>query len=214
MDETAAQQDHPVALPNNPVVVEHDVPGLVVLVEQSLMTQINGLHVRMGQAPVVTDKPSMEIVRAIGKDAKKLHTAVEKARKAVKQPFLDGGRKVDAAAAGPLGLLEEIIEECKAQIAEYDNDVKARGAAHYAQAAAMAQQAPADGYTQAPVAFAAPEVLSGAPTHTYRDVELVDANLIPREWLVPDWTRIRQAALAGTEIPGVRVVEKTTIAMR
>lgn len=49
---------------------------------------------------------------------------------------------------------------------------------------------------------------------TVRVVEIVDAALLPREYLVPDMSAIRTAALAGVAIPGVIVKEETQVAAR
>jgi hypothetical protein len=45
-----------------------------------------------------------------------------------------------------------------------------------------------------------------------RKVRIVDENLIPREYLVPDTRRITQVALVGVVIPGVEIFEDKVIA--
>ncbi|MEX0932357.1 MAG: hypothetical protein WDZ61_00485 [Parcubacteria group bacterium] len=45
-------------------------------------------------------------------------------------------------------------------------------------------------------------------TRTERVVEVVDEKKIPREYLIPDMVRIRKEALAGQDIPGVKVTEQ------
>jgi len=47
---------------------------------------------------------------------------------------------------------------------------------------------------------------------TVKEVVVVDESLVPREYLVLDMVKIRKVALAGVEIPGVKVEEKQTIA--
>lgn len=53
-----------------------------------------------------------------------------------------------------------------------------------------------------------------APTRTYRDIEVVDNDQIPDRYWVVDIVAVRRDALAGVEVPGVKVVEKTTIVSR
>lgn len=49
---------------------------------------------------------------------------------------------------------------------------------------------------------------------TLRKVRIVDELKIPREYLVPDTTKINKVALAGVEIPGVEVYEEKTVASK
>lgn len=52
---------------------------------------------------------------------------------------------------------------------------------------------------------------------TYRTVKKViieNADLLPREYLVPDEVKIRRDALAGKEIAGVKVVEEKVVSAR
>lgn len=202
------------SMTNEPVVVSHKVPETVVLVEQSLMTSILALEVRMGAAPAATDAAAAAVIEQVMKDAARLRREVEKSRKAVKQPFLDGGRAVDDAAKKPLSLLDDIVGECKTQLADYHNAQQAKAEAHFAEAQRLAEQAPDAGYTQAAALTAAPQVITGVPTMTRKVVDVVDESLLPREYLVPDMPKIRQAALAGVPIPGVTVRDETVVVAR
>lgn len=49
---------------------------------------------------------------------------------------------------------------------------------------------------------------------TVRKVVIENPEALPREYLVPDDVRIRKDALAGKDIPGVKVVEEQTVAAR
>ena len=49
---------------------------------------------------------------------------------------------------------------------------------------------------------------------TIREVVIEDESKLPREYLVPNMARIKEDALAGREIAGVKIVEKQTIAIR
>jgi len=54
---------------------------------------------------------------------------------------------------------------------------------------------------------------NGAVQFRTRDVvEIEDETKIPREYLIPDMVKIKKVALAGVEIPGVRVVKRREVA--
>lgn len=46
-----------------------------------------------------------------------------------------------------------------------------------------------------------------------REIVIEDESLVPREYLVLDMVKIRKVALAGVDIPGVKVVEKEVVAI-
>ena len=51
-----------------------------------------------------------------------------------------------------------------------------------------------------------------AQFRTIKEVVIEDETKLPREYLTPDTVKIRKVALAGVEIPGVKVVEKQILA--
>lgn len=53
-----------------------------------------------------------------------------------------------------------------------------------------------------------------ATTKKIKKVEITNQALLPREYLIPDTVLIRKDALAGKEIPGVRVYEEEVISAR
>ena len=60
-------------------------------------------------------------------------------------------------------------------------------------------------------------VRSTEATMTFRiqkKVEIVNPNLLPREYLIPDEVKIRRVAIAGVAIPGVKVIEEKVPALR
>lgn len=55
---------------------------------------------------------------------------------------------------------------------------------------------------------------SGLSMKKIKDIEIVDFNLVPKEYWTLDLVKVKKVALAGIEIPGVKVIEKTSIASR
>lgn len=55
---------------------------------------------------------------------------------------------------------------------------------------------------------------SGLSMKKIKDIEIVDESLVPKEYWTLDLVKVKKVALAGIEIPGVKVIEKTSIASR
>ena len=51
-----------------------------------------------------------------------------------------------------------------------------------------------------------------AQFRTVKEVEIFDESLLPRQYLIPNTSLINKDAKSGIEIPGVKVVEKKTVA--
>ncbi len=52
---------------------------------------------------------------------------------------------------------------------------------------------------------------SGLSMRKIKDIEIVDESMIPKEYWALDLVKIKKVALAGVEIPGVKVIEKTSM---
>ncbi len=67
------------------------------------------------------------------------------------------------------------------------------------------------------LASKAAPVPEGISTRTLFDAEVIDESQIPREYLIPDFTKIRaviRASKGSVAIPGIRVVERTSVAVK
>ena len=56
--------------------------------------------------------------------------------------------------------------------------------------------------------------LGSISTRKIKKFEITEESKLPREFLIPDTVKIRQAVMAGQEIPGIRVYEEEIIAAR
>ena len=164
--------------------------------------------------------------------------AIEDARTRITKPINESLREINAQAkdaAAPF--LESEAKIKRAMIAYSDeqdrlareeqrklNEAAAKEAARLqeiaARAAAKGQTTKAEQFEERAQAVTAPVVQTGAPKVGGISVpkvwvfEITDEDLIPREYLVVDETRIRRivTALKGdTKIPGVRVFEQKRI---
>lgn len=55
--------------------------------------------------------------------------------------------------------------------------------------------------------------VSGTRVQTRRQLEIVDEDLIPREYLVPDREKISKALFADIKVPGAKLVEKKILSV-
>ncbi len=186
-----------------------------VVAKQELLTLVDSREEQMGAAPAIVDQTTFNVVRAVVKDAKQTHTLVNAAREVAKAPFLEACRRIDAAAKPLLDRLALVMAEGKQQQADYiterDRAIAAENAARALAEAAAKQDTSRPTPALTPITLVEP---LQAPLQARRWVEIVDAALIPREYLVPDMARITADALAGKVPPGVRVVEGSTLAAR
>jgi hypothetical protein len=193
-------------------------PTSAIIVSAQLVRDVATLEDRLGEAPPITDQPSMDLVRAITADAQALLRQVETQRKVTQAPFAKIIDQIRDAARPITTRLEEIKTEGKIQmeqaIIERDRRLREeeearRKAEEAARKAVAAENRP----TPALVPISTTPALE-APLTTHREVTVTDLAALPREWMVPDMTRIRAAALAGTVIPGVTVTVLRGVAAR
>lgn len=154
---------------------------------------------------------------------------VEDQRKEVKAPFLDLGKKIDAAANSVLipllsckerlGIMmvmykrEKEIEKQK-ELARAEEEARkrkereeqAKGPATSFEEAVEQQQPQA---AQQVVKIEVP-TFSTVKLVTRKELKIVDESLIPRQYLVPDTVKIRKELLEGAVIPGCRLEEVTS----
>ncbi len=186
-----------------------------VVAKEELVTTVAQREAQMGDAPAIVDQTTFNAVRAVVKDAKQTHTTINAARELAKTPFLEACRRIDAAAKPLLDRLTLVMAEGKQQQADYIVERDRKLAEE--DAARVLSEAAAKLDTSRPTAPLTPVRLAEplqAPLQSRRWVEIVDASLIPREYLVPDLARITFDALAGKAIPGAQVVDGNTLAAR
>lgn len=190
---------------------------------------------------VENDRDAANLAQA-GKNAREIIVAIDTARKEAKEPHLQAGRDIDAYFKSLAAPVEEFVAGCKRLIGEYQQRKEAAARAAAAEAARIArdaaeaelaaartadqfeaaaqraddaEQAAANAVTAKPAELA--RVTSGgyavASVRETWTFEVVDASLLPREYLMPNEARIK-AVIAGKhglmEIPGLRIFAKRT----
>lgn len=187
-----------------------------VVAKEELLNAVADCEKAMGDAPLITDQQSFDAVRAVVKDAKAVFNNIEAARTAAKAPFVEAGRRIDAAAKELTTRLNAVMNEGKLQQADFikerDDRIAAENAARAVSEAAAhldtSRPTPALTLMQLPDPLVAP--LQNRPPR----IEVFDPSLLPREYLMPDLAKIGTDALAGKLIPGVRIVQESNLVAR
>jgi hypothetical protein len=193
------------------------------------------------QAVKVITPQDYESLASLVKDIKGRWVAIDEERKKLKRPIDAAAAAVQNFFKAPLDALQRAEVLGKNKLAVYFQaqqkiqreqqamaDAKSRAERERLEArAAVAAEKGNDEKAQAlqdsANAIVAPTILrevpnvSGVSTRTIKRFEIIDASLLPREYLMPDEKKIRGVVAAlgfDANIPGVRVYEDTVIAAR
>lgn len=144
-------------------------------------------------------------------EIKRRSKALETARKEITAPMLDAKKKVDDLFRTPLDLLTRCEGVLKAKVQAY---MRQREAEVLKQ---ISDPAAADAAALVPAAAMAtlPTNMSERRVWTF---EVVDASLVPRDFLLVDSEKVREAikALGGENvvIPGIRIFQEKQLSVR
>lgn len=154
-------------------------------------------------------------------EAKDLLTNINRAGDMMKRlkdgfikPLNDLLKSYRAKFTAPETELDQAVMIVKTKILNYHNKLEAKRREEEARIAARVEKGTMKVETAARKIEAMPTIQTKVSAGnslgsiTFREekkVVIVDENLIPRQYLVPDMVLIRRAALAGVEIPGVKI---------
>ena len=141
---------------------------------------------------------------------------LEAQRQAATKPLLEAKRTVDGWFKPALDSLAKAEGAFKMAIARYQDLARA------AMRAAMAEAQKAETATEMVAALAVVDevkapVVKGLSSRTVYKFDLLDAEKLPREYLVPDLKKIGAVVRTlgeGANIPGVRIYSETQISSR
>lgn len=197
------------------VVFVPPMQNFALLATVDLVSRVDAAEQAMAEAPAIIDQTTMNAVRAVVKNAKKVFNDLDAARQAIKAPFLEMEKRIDGAAKPLLERLRRVMNEGKLQESDYlterDRQLAEEDQRRKANEALAAQDTSRP--TAPLVLMTLPEVVE-APLSSRKEVTIVDPAVLPRQYLVPDMARIRADALAGVVIPGVKVETVQTLVAR
>lgn len=103
---------------NSALVVKTDLPGEVVVIRGDVMAKVEQLRAKAG-AMLVKDDESNTQAAMLLQEVTVLASDIEKARKKIKEPFLNAGREIDAAAKKATNPMDSAKGLLKGQMSDY-----------------------------------------------------------------------------------------------
>lgn len=126
----------------------------------------------------------------------------------LKKPFNEGIANLRAKEKAFIEPMEKGERAIKNMMLEYNTKVSERIKAEQKKLEEAAKQLSASGLDIVPSVKIEAQKVAGTTTRTRYDFEIVDVNLIPREYLIPDTAAIGKVVRAmkeKTNIPGIKV---------
>lgn len=182
--------------------------------------QVSAIRLEADKIVVATDDDEIAAVSFLSR-VKTLEKSIEAEKTKLVSP-LNVALKAARALFAPLEAEVKTIETgIKGKLAAYVQERRQRIEAEKAKITARLEAGKIKQTTAerklaavAAVPTAVKVETGGVSYRKVRKVHIIDAALLPREYLVPDEVAIRRAALAGIAIPGVEVKEEDEIAAR
>lgn len=191
------------SLPSTTLTVR-DLPSDVIVLKQEAVAALTAaLSTALDHVAPQTPE-EVEVARNHLVALQKMKTRIEQERKLAAAPFKDVVERINEVAKPWTSLIDEVQAKLKDGIAKFLEAQERERQRRLEEAATRPEKALTVG------GLATPQV----STYEHVEVVVVDESKLPREYLMPDMQKIRQAALAGTEIPGVEVRKTRKIAAR
>lgn len=190
------------------------VEGVLAIVEKPLATYtvLPDVPVREKQveAEVLTEVlETFELIDSetadqAGSLLKEVHGELQKleiSRKAAKAPALEAGRDIDAFFRPVIGAWQGAKTALTRKLTAYTRQLEAARAKAVAEAAAAAQARDTPAVEAALAQVKAPSTTQGTMQRTSIEVVVVDAALVPREYLMVDMASLKALARTGGKAP-------------
>jgi len=168
-------------------------------------------------AIVITSQDDLDFVGALLVDVKTKIKSLEEKRRRATRPIQQSLEEIRSWFREPLQALAQLERELKGKIEAYHARVaeQKRAALAAAQAAPTVEEKREALADLARIDVAQLDNPSGVSVSSVWTFEIVDPNLVPREYLMVDEAAIRRAVNSGVrEIAGVRIFEQPRVAVR
>jgi hypothetical protein len=165
-----------------------------------------------GSGQPITGADQASTLRELLVHLSKIRKQINADRLAASLPFREMTDQINASVQDvttPIETAEAMVRAALSGYLERQREAERQAAQQAAQAA---QAEPLPGRVTPPLATLE-QTAPVATVHTRKTktVQIIDVASIPRDYLVPDMAKIKAAALAGVEIPGIRLVEIETV---
>jgi hypothetical protein len=187
------------------------MPGEVAPINSNRFIEILQVLGDVQGITIETDQDCLAARELLVRAARTLK-AVEVERKQAAAPFNRIADQIYAAVRVVTDPLQTAVTLLKTRLADYSNRIEAERAAVAAKQALL----PVPEGRLTPAILSMPEDRGPAPisTRTTTSVEVFDASLLPQRYLIPNLALIEADVRAGIEIPGCRVVSRTSVVAR
>lgn len=168
---------------------------------------------------VIDDDEGMQLANEVLREIKGRHKKIEETRKRIVDPLNAAKKEVQNLFGPPLKLLKSLEDRVKDKIAKAVEGAYDRQRVALTQAAQASMEGDTEAAAEAMMEAAQAELapVDGLSLRHTWDFEVTDVNLIPPEYMVIDSAAIKSAIRATegeVEIPGIKVVRKTSVASR
>jgi hypothetical protein len=163
--------------------------------------------------PAALDDTTASDAQDLLADLVKLKNMIDGQRVAAKAPYLDAGKKIDAAAKIYLAPLDDYALLVRAKLKTYQMDVDRKRLAAHAEIARLEAAARVDaektGRTASLAASAAVPVpvAVGVKTREFKVKKVVDIAKVPAKYLIVDWAAVDADMEAGMPLPPGLAIE-------
>ncbi len=160
----------------------------------------------------ITDNKTLEEGNVALKEANKLLTSFETARKDSTKPFLDKQRAINERFKSPITVLQNHKETIRNLIKEYMDKLKAEAEIKRKKAEELVKEDSIVSQVQAvelaDEANKPPPPVNRTMVRDRWEVEIVDLSLVPREYLIPDMSKLKKLAAMGMSAPdGIKYIK-------
>jgi hypothetical protein len=170
-------------------------------------------------AHVIADDETLRVAVTLLSNANKLADRAKEEKEKVTAP-LNEALKAERARWKPLeDACANIVATLKSKILTYNAHQEAERAKKEAQLLARAEKGTMKVETVVNKLAALPDTSASVQTamgavqyRTVKKLSITDINLIPREYLVVDEVKVKEALKAGVVVPGAIIIEEKTIA--
>lgn len=189
-----------------------------VVIDEDLVRDVRVAGQAVAAMTSITDEAQCSVGRDVLVAVNALAKQVETQREAAKRPYLDAGKAIDKAAKTVSDPLNKMIAHVKGKLADYAMVVERQrqeaAAEQTRRELAAEQEAKATGRTPELVLSVEIPEAAAITTRKVPEVEILDLNLIPREFFVLDQAKLKAALIGGADVPGAKLIHKLSVVSR
>ena len=159
----------------------------------------------------ITSQSTLEGAKTLLSDITGTQKVLKALRESMTQPINEGLRKIRALFSPVEDNLKETKEQLKEKMSDYNIKIKKEVEEKKAEIVAKVGRGDVDFDKASKQIERADQKVEAIPTRKIREVQVIDEAKIPKKYWALDMVLLRKDAMAGVEIPGVKVEIKEVI---